>query len=170
VSSTPALSVQTWLDLAAENRGTPRFELSYAVFQAVLEGIALTKSELASRVSMDRGEALELIEELIDKMVDEGRLRTGEDHHLVAAGGLSLEDSPHTIIMNGRRFGVWCALDAVGIPAGLEMDASIESTCIDTGEPVRIEIQQGRVAKHVPADLFISLVPASVATSVFDTL
>jgi hypothetical protein len=166
VTLTPPIA-QTWLDLAAENRGTPRFELSYTVFLSVLDGVALTKGELASRVSVDRGEAMELI----DRMIEEGRLRVDPSGvRVVAAGGLSLEPSRHSLLMNGRRFGCWCALDAVGIPGGLEADAIVESECGDTGEPVHIEIRQGHITEQSPGDLSISLVPASVATSVFDTL
>lgn len=152
--------------MAAENRGTPRFELSYAVFRSVLQGVALSPDELARRTSMDETEALDLI----NVMVDEGRLRLDDQQRIIAAGGLSLDDSRHAVTINGRRLGVWCAMDAVGIPAGLNADATVESECVDTGEPVRIEIRHGHVVDQSPPDLFISLVPASVATSVFDTL
>jgi hypothetical protein len=167
MSSIPTSPEQTWIDLATESRGTPRFELSYTVFRSVLEGVALTKGELASRVSMDHDEALDLIQ----RMIEEGRLRVAHSgERVVAAGGLSLEPLRHTLLMNGRRFGCWCALDAVGIPAGMDLDATVESECLDTGEPVWIEIQGGRIASQSPEDVLISLVPASVATSVFDTL
>jgi hypothetical protein len=167
MSSTPASPEQTWIDLAEENRGTPRLELSYTVFQSVLEDIALSKGELASKVSIDRDEALGLI----DRMIEEGRLRVDRSgERVVAAGGLSLEPSRHTLVMNGRRFGCWCALDAVGIPGGLDEDATVESECVDTGEPVHIQIRNGRITEQSLANLSISLVPASVATSVFDTL
>jgi hypothetical protein len=167
VPSTPASIAQTWLELAAENRGTHRFELSYAAFRSILNGVALSPSELAEQTTLGQAEALDLIE----TMVDEGRLRLDDSKsHIVAAAGLSLTESRHTLTMNGHRFGVWCALDAVGIPAGLDLDATIESECLDTGEPVRIEIQGGRISSQSPEDVLISLVPASVATSVFDTL
>ena len=160
-------TVRSWLDLAAENRGTDRFDLSYAVFRSILEGKALTRDELAGKSRLDRADALDLIE----TMVGEGRLRLDETgDRLIAAAGLSLAESRHTLIMYGRWYGTWCALDAVGIPAGLDADATVESECLDSGEPVRIEITAGKIASQSPHQLFISLVPASVATSVFDTL
>jgi hypothetical protein len=165
--TTPATAAETWIDLAEENRGTDRFELSYTVFRSVLDGVALTKEDLARAVSIDDEQA----RALIDQMVEDGRLRLdSQGIHVVAAGGLSLEPSRHILIIGDRRFGCWCALDAVGIPAGLDVDATVESECVDTGEPVKIDIKKGHIEYQSPDDLSISLVPASVATSVFDTL
>lgn len=159
--------IASWIDLATENQGTDRFLVSYAAFQAIFGGEALTVPEIESNTELQ----VETAADLVPRMLAEGRLRASQDgERVTGAGGLSLDPSRHTLQMNGRTFGVWCALDAVGIPAGLEADAVVESACAETGEPLRIEIDKGRIVREQPADLTISLVPASVAVSVYDKL
>lgn len=41
----------------------------------------------------------------------------------------------------------WCALDAVGIPAALELDATARTECGSCGTPITVELIRG-----VPAD------------------
>lgn len=159
--------IASWIDLATENQGSDRFQISYAAFRSILDGEALAIPALGTHTDL----ASEVVDDLVPLMLSEGRLRSSDDgEHVTGAAGLSLEPSRHTLHMNGREYGVWCALDAVGIPAGLDADAVVESSCSVTGETLRIEIKGGRIAREQPADLTISLVPASVALSVYDTL
>lgn len=159
--------IKSWLDLTAENRGTDRFHISYGAFRSILNGYAPTPGELAGMTPLAPSEA----RELIDSMIDEGRLRLDQARErIVGAGGLSLEPARQSLTIGARTFGTWCALDAVGIPAGLGVDAIVEATCDDTGEPVRIEITAGRITGQSPDTLWISLVPASVAMSVYTHL
>lgn len=108
---------------------------------------------------------------LIDTMLHEGRLRTDQSGDRIAgAGGLSLEPARQSLVIGERTFGTWCSLDAVGIPAGLGIDATVSAACDDTGDPVRVEIVAGKVASCSPDDLRIVLVPASVAKAVYTHL
>ncbi len=108
---------------------------------------------------------------LIDSMLNEGRLRSRQDDgRIIGAGGLSLDPARQSLKIGTRTFGTWCALDAVGIPAGLEIDAIVTATCDDTGEPVSIRIEEGKVVETTPSDLVVSLAPASVAIEVYSHL
>lgn len=108
---------------------------------------------------------------LIDTMLHEGRLRTDQSgSRITGAGGLSLEPARQSLVIGDRTFGTWCALDAVGIPAGLGIDASVSGVCDDTGDPVRVEIVAGEITSCSPHDLRIVLVPASVAKAVYTHL
>jgi hypothetical protein len=109
--------------------------------------------------------------ELIDTMLDEGRLRLGGPGERIAgAGGLSLEPARQSLTIGSRTFGTWCALDAVGIPAGLGIDAVAEGVCDDIGEPARVELVGGEVVHQSPDGVLITLAPASVAMSVYTHL
>jgi hypothetical protein len=159
--------VQAWLDLAEKNRGTDRFRISYTAFRSILRAYAPTRDELAGMTVLDPESA----RGVIDTMLDEGRLRTDSTgERIVGAGGLSLEPARQSLQIGSRTFGTWCSLDAVGIPAGLGIDAVVEAHCGDTGEPVRIEITGGEVISEEPEGVLITLVPASVAESVFSHL
>lgn len=159
--------IASWIDLATENQGSDRFQVSYAAFQSILHGKTPSVPTLESDVDLE----FERVPDLVPRMLEEGRLRSSDGgEHVTGAAGLSLEPARHRLHMNGREFGVWCALDAVGIPAGLEADAVVESACSVTGDELRIDIERGRIVRQQPADLIVSLVPASVALSVYDTL
>jgi alkylmercury lyase len=167
MSSNVTPVINSWLDLTAENRGTDRFHLSYEAFRSILNGQAPTPDELASMTVLSSQDA----RALIDSMIDEGRLRLDQSgERVIGAGGLSVEPARQSLTIGDRTFGTWCALDAVGIPAGLGVDAFVEATCDDTGEPVRIEITAGRITRQSPDTLWVSLVPASVAMSVYTHL
>jgi hypothetical protein len=70
------------------------------------------------------------------------------DDHIVAAHGLSLVPArQHRLTMRGRRFWTWCAIDAVGIPAGLDEHALVETTCLQCGAEVRLELHGATVVQ-----------------------
>jgi Alkylmercury lyase len=70
----------------------------------------------------------------------------------------SVVPSAHRVQAGGRWWYGNCAWDAFGICAALHADGRIETSCPDCGEPLAVEVRQGR-----PADdslLFHCLVPA----------
>jgi hypothetical protein len=148
--------VRRWLDCASANRGTPEFEVSHAAFRSILAGVAPDVADIAASSSLSGAE----VERVIRRLVADGRMTAAAGSvTITGAGGLSLVESRHEMLFDGRRFWGWCALDAVGIPAALGIDAEVLSRCADTGEPVRIEIRQGRLAISEPASLAIALLP-----------
>ncbi len=67
--------------------------------------------------------------------------------------------TPHVVEADGRRWYANCAWDAFGICAALQTDGRIETSCRDCGEPIEIEVRDGR-----PGDeslVFHCLVPAA---------
>jgi hypothetical protein len=58
--------------------------------------------------------------------------------------------------MRGRRFWTWCAIDAVGIPAGLDEHAVVETTCHQCHTKVRLELHGTEVlhASHPDARIW----------------
>jgi hypothetical protein len=77
-----------------------------------------------------------------------------EPGRVVAAHGLSAVPArQHRLTLRGRSFWTWCAIDALGIPAGLGEDAVAETTCQLCGTAVRVEFKAGKVvnASHPAA-------------------
>src|SRR5215216_332155 len=115
--------------------------LTRAAFSAVLEGRAASRGALMQATGAKP--------EDFDRLVGRA-LIVDADERVVAAHGLSLVPArQHRLFMRGRQFWTWCAIDAVGIPAGLEEDARVETTCVRCGAEVRLEL-------HGPAVIAIS--------------
>lgn len=77
-----------------------------------------------------------------------------ERGRVVAAHGLSaIPARQHRLTLRGRPFWTWCAIDALGIPAGLGEDAVAETTCELCATAVRVEFKAGKVmaASHPAA-------------------
>ncbi len=78
---------------------------------------------------------------------------------LLMANPFSGVPTPHVVEADGRRWYANCAWDAFGICAALGVDGRIETSCRDCGEPIEIEVRDGR-----PDDeslVFHCLVPAA---------
>ena len=75
------------------------------------------------------------------------------------ANPFSAVPTAYRVEAGGRRWYGNCAWDAFGILAALDVDGRIESSCIDCGEPIAVEVRGG-----LPDDetlLFHCLVPAA---------
>jgi hypothetical protein len=65
----------------------------------------------------------------------------------------------HVVEADGRRWYANCAWDAFGICAALQTDGRIETSCRDCGDPIEIEVRDGRPGD--PNLVFHCLVPAA---------
>ncbi len=54
--------------------------------------------------------------------------------------------TPHRVVANDRTWWANCAWDALAIPAALGIDARIEATWLDTGEPIDLSIANRRLS------------------------
>ena len=75
------------------------------------------------------------------------------------ANPFSAVPSAHRVRADGRWWYANCAWDAFGVCAALDSDGRIETSCPDCGEPMAIDVRDGR-----PSDerlLFHCLVPAA---------
>jgi hypothetical protein len=100
--------------------------------------------------------------------VEDGWRRLHDVHALVLdrdtgelrmANPFAAVPTPYRVHAGGRWWYANCAWDAFGICAALRVDGRIETACPDCGEPIVVEVRNGR-----PSDedlLFHSLVPAA---------
>lgn len=85
-------------------------------------------------------------------------LHAGSDE-IRMANPFSAVPTAHRVFASGRWWYANCAWDAFGICASLQTDGTIESSCPDCGDPIRVEVLAGR-----PDDeslLYHCLVPAA---------
>jgi hypothetical protein len=64
--------------------------------------------------------------------------------------------TPHCVEAAGRSWFANCAWDALGIPAALHTDGTIESQCPDCGERLVLEVRDGELVAG--ADLLVHFV------------
>lgn len=100
------------------------------------EGVPVT--EVCS-TSPDRERAYRSIESLIER-----GMAQVESGVLVGVDGLSLRPTRHRMRLGRHDLYTWCAADAVGIPAALEEDARVETSCLQCGVSITVEGEAGR--------------------------
>lgn len=105
-------------------------------FQALWSGRSVTLTELL-------GEEGSALTEAAEHLRLRGRIDLSTDGHLVAVHGLSLRPTPHQIEHDNGVINTWCALDAIGIPAALGIDAWARTTCPTCQRPLAVRLSAG---------------------------
>jgi Alkylmercury lyase len=83
----------------------------------------------------------------VEALVEAGRLELDDEGVVVGVHGLAARPTAHRIEHAGGVVHTWCALDAIGIPAALALDAAAVTTCPTCGTALRVALHRG-----VPAD------------------
>lgn len=117
------------------------------VFRSLVEGRAIRPEAVADALEI----SLTAVERAVDQLIERGAMeRDGDSGELVAARGLSLAETPHRLVLDGLQLYSFCAVDAVGIPAALQVDARVESRCHVCGAPVTLALSGGMVTDASP--------------------
>lgn len=118
-----------------------------AVFRSLLEGRPLRPEALARALAMP----VPAVERIVGGLVDRGTMeRDPGSGALVGARGLSLTPTPHRLVLRGRVLYTFCAVDAVGIPTALELDARVESRCHRCQAAVGLTLAAGVLVDATP--------------------
>lgn len=75
---------------------------------------------------------------------------------MLGAAGLTLGEGPHGLTIDGHSFRTWCAFDALGIPAALGADATVETTCGVCGRRIEVDLRDGHPSGRTSARLWLS--------------
>jgi hypothetical protein len=105
-------------------------------FQALWSGQSVTLTELLG----DDGAALS---EAREHLLLRGRIELSTDGHLIAVHGLSRRPTPHQIEHDNGVINTWCALDAIGVPAALGIDAWARTKCPTCQRPLAVRLSAG---------------------------
>jgi alkylmercury lyase len=154
---------QRLLDMICSRRTPEEHAVSRAAFHAILSGCAIDPEGLESSTGLDP----ETVSAVLSKLAARGLvvLEPGSNE-IVGSWGLSLAPTNHRLCIRGRELYAWCAIDAVGIPAGLEEDGAVTSECHECGKPVRIKMVAGQVSSVEPAGVHVWVTPSQPARSV----
>lgn len=133
--------------------------VSAGAFHAVLEGRAEDSTALAATLGMDAA----IVGRAVDRLVDRGTmLLDPATRAIVAARGLSLAPTPHALTLGGHARFVFCAIDAIGIPAALGLAARCSSACPACGAAVEVGVEDHRVSSS-PAGTVIAAAECDAA-------
>jgi len=115
-------------------------------FSALRREERLDPEQLALRTGRD-ADAVHLA---LGWLHDAGLVEQDADDRVVGIAGLALEPTKHRLVLDGRRLHTWCAIDAVGIPAALSLDAHVTTTCEHCGASLSVDIDHGEPPSDSP--------------------
>lgn len=110
--------------------------IAIAGFQALWSGRSGTLTELL-------GEDITELTEATEHLRLRGRIELSADGHLIAVHGLCRRPTPHRIERYDGVVNTWCALDAIGIPAALCIDALAVTRCPTCQAQLAVTIAAG---------------------------
>jgi len=118
--------------------GTVR-HLAIAGFWALWRGETVRVDELAG------GNAAALAA-AVEHLRTRGRVEILHDGELFAVHGLTRRQTPHRVEHAAGAVNTWCALDAIGIPAALTLDAHALTRCPSCGCDLAVTLTGGEPA------------------------
>ena len=130
-------------------------------FRAILEGRPARAAELQTGVGLPPAVVDEAIQRLSGRGVLVVEPDTGE---ITGARGISLAETSHRLLLDGRQRYAFCAVDAVGIPAALGAEATIDSHCHHCRTPLRLTAKDG-VVVEAPEGIVIWAVERDLSRS-----
>lgn len=136
--------------------------LRLAAFRAILANAPASVQFLSQRTGLTP----DAVADATNRLVDRGLLVCDSSGLVVGSWGLTLVPTSHQLRMLANTYYTWCAEDAVGIPAALNVDATVISSCFGCGQGVAIELEQGEVVKATPQGIRLWIAEAEVGRSV----
>ncbi|MHB1509320.1 MAG: organomercurial lyase [Acidimicrobiales bacterium] len=108
-------------------------------FSALQREERLGPEQLALRTGLD-ADAIDLA---LRWLHDAGLVERDADDRTVGFAGLTLEPTNHLLVLDGQSLHTWCAIDVVGIPAALSLDAHVTTSCAHCGAQLTVDIDRG---------------------------
>lgn len=91
---------------------------------------------------------------IVDELIFQDGLVLDEERNISFIYPVSaLPTNHHVKLADGREFTAMCAIDALGAAFTLHQDTVVDSVCAVCGEPVHVEIRDGKVAAYSPEEL-----------------
>jgi len=96
-------------------------------------------AELCDPTGLDTAAELELL-------AAAGRLGRGADGSVTGALGLTVDRTPHELLIGDTPWHTWCVIDALGILGGLGASGSVTSASPGTGLVLTVRFTEGRLS------------------------
>jgi alkylmercury lyase len=132
--------------------GADHLWLLVRVMRELAHGRPLTAEQVHGFIA-DLGIAPDAADQFLRDVTE----RDAQDQ-IVGALGLSLQDHPHRLVLDGVALTAWCAEDTLFLPAILQQTVTVESPSPVSGSPIRLRVSPERVEEISPAGAVVSLV------------
>ena len=106
--------------------------------------VRLGRAPTSAEVATETGRDVDDVRLGWRRLHDAHALVLDEAGEIRMANPFSGVPTPHQVEADGRSWYANCAWDAFGICAVLDVDGRIETTCPDCGEPIVVEVRDGR--------------------------
>ena len=137
-----------------------------AAFGLIRDGRVATHQLLSHHLGLP----VSTVQQTVTTLEDEGLILVSEPSGVVGIYGLSLVPTPHRLCLDGQVLFTWCALDAVGIPAGLSADAAVTAPCAQCRQELTLSFETGDVTHASKKTLCLWVVePGQGRSAVGDT-
>ena len=121
--------------------------IRWAAFEALRHGRPGEPASLAVAVGVTEEEVLAELR----RLVAAGRIELDDASSVIGSQGLTLRSSVHRLVLAGVELHTWCALDAIGIPAALGVDAEVDTVCGFCAQRLHVSVIDGE--PHAEAGL-----------------
>jgi alkylmercury lyase len=147
---TGPLHLLTFLETRLRSLTPAEAALCRVAFRRLLAGWPTFVDDLGAELGLDRAAVARTLGDLAER----GSVTvSADDGEVLTVRGLSRAETPHRLRLGDRWVHVCCAVDAVGIPAALGLDAEVESACHACGAPVTLSFVAGALLHGQDAPL-----------------
>ncbi|MCS6880269.1 MAG: alkylmercury lyase family protein [Oscillochloridaceae bacterium] len=126
------------------------------LYQAILRMI-IQRSQPLERALFATEMAAEQLETALERLNRDDMIILDAEKRIVGAYPVTLEDTPHHLVVNGVAINAMCALDALTVGPMFGAEVEINSVCRMSGEPIHIR-QHGRsILEARPASALVGI-------------
>src|SRR3954447_13132513 len=107
-------------------------------------GLLLTRQRPITLAELSAASGMANLGPMLEALTDAGWVDRGIDGSVTGSAGLTLGSAPHALTIAGTTFRTWCAYDALGIPAALRENATVDTACGVCATPITLSIVSGQ--------------------------
>jgi DNA-binding transcriptional ArsR family regulator len=131
-------------------------------FTALLDDRPMTAAELANAAALSPAD----VDRALAMLRAGGALETDNEGRVIGAHGLTRRRTRHSIVTSQRTWNTWCALDAIGIPIALRLEATVHTECPTCTGELTLRARDGEAV--TPTDALRLWLPGGVCGHVMD--
>lgn len=150
---------QGWMGTAIFSADEER--LQGTILRRLLAGHPLAPAELAAVVGVTEAE----IEPVLADLQAKRCIRRDEQGAVIAARGLMVQPSAHRLVTDHGTVYTQCSVDAIGIPAALGIEATVEDECALCHRPITATVQGKQAVSLQPAEAVVVMAKACSSRS-----